>query len=253
MHKKEPNENNRLSFRTILFRGILRVIIIPTCVILLLTGTLIGIFHSKYLIEAHQAQTEMRAYLEKKYHQHFIIKNYRIEGGGFARRGGKVADAHREGSSYTFRVLEKDHRLYRDNYLSALYNEQEEKDLTKMVKKLSIPAVKYIPDITIAPDIADGIQGTPAFAEMLRKYGDHIIYEVSIVVVGDQVKEEDVQNVRKLMEYVQSKNPKSYAVRYVVNSRTEDARYVCQEYGDISEKAAQETSKDCFKKSKGRI
>ena len=211
MHEKEPDENNRLSFRTILFRGILRVIIIPTCVILLLTGTLIGIFHSKYLIEAHQAQTEMRAYLEKKYHQHFIIKNYRIEGGGFARRGGKVADAHREGSSYTFRVLEKDHRLYRDNYLSALYNEQEEKDLTKMVKKLSI------------------------------------------VVVGDQVKEEDVQNVRKLMEYAQSKNPKSYAVRYVVNSRTEDARYVCQEYGGMSEKTAQETSKDCFKKIKERI
>ena len=76
MHEKEPDENNRLSFRTILFRGILRVIIIPTCVILLLTGILIGIFHIKYLIEAHQAQTEMRAYLEKKYHQHFIIKNY---------------------------------------------------------------------------------------------------------------------------------------------------------------------------------
>ena len=54
----------------------------------------------------------------------------------------KLQSAHREGSSYTFRVLEKDHRLYRDNYLSALYNEQEEKDLTKMVKKLSNPAVK---------------------------------------------------------------------------------------------------------------
>lgn len=110
-----------------------------------------------------------------------------------------------------------------------------------------------MPDITIAPDVADGIQGMPAFAEMLRKYGDHIIYEVSIVVVGDQVKEEDVQNVRKLMEYVQSKNPRSYAVRYVVNSRTEDSRYICQEYGGISEKTAQETSKDCFKKSKGKI
>ena len=110
-----------------------------------------------------------------------------------------------------------------------------------------------MPDITIAPDVADEIQGTPAFAEMLRKYGDHIIYEVSIVVVGDQVKEEDVQNVRKLVKYVQSKNPKSYAVRYVVSSRTEDTRYVCQEYGGISEKAAQEASKDCFKKSKGRI
>ena len=81
MHKKKPSDNTKLSFRTILFRGILRVIIIPTCVILLLTGTLIGIFHIKYLVEAHQAQTEMRAYLEKKYHQHFIIKNYRIEGG----------------------------------------------------------------------------------------------------------------------------------------------------------------------------
>ena len=53
------------------------------------------------------------------------------------------------------------------------------------------------------------------------------------------------------MEYVQSKNPKSYAVRYVVSSRTEDTRYVCQEYGGISEKAAQETAKDCLKKSKG--
>ena len=66
MHKQKPNDNSKLSFRTILLRGILRVIIIPTCVMLLLIGTLIGIFHIKYLIEAHQAQAEMRAYLEKK-------------------------------------------------------------------------------------------------------------------------------------------------------------------------------------------
>jgi len=104
MHKKEPNENNRLSFRTILFRGILRVIIIPTCVMLLLIGTLIGIFHIKYLIEAHQAQTNERpGRLEKKAKRQETTAHRH---GGAIRNGPRqfVPDAHGGGSSYPFRV-----------------------------------------------------------------------------------------------------------------------------------------------------
>jgi len=52
MRKKKPSDNGRLSFRTIIFRGILYVIIIPTTIMLFLVGG----FYLKLDIEAGQAQ-----------------------------------------------------------------------------------------------------------------------------------------------------------------------------------------------------
>ena len=70
MSKKELNNNTKLSFRTILLRSILYVIIIPTAVIFLLVGG----FYLKAGIEANQAQATMKTYLQNKYNEEFIVE-----------------------------------------------------------------------------------------------------------------------------------------------------------------------------------
>ena len=69
MHKKKPSDNSKLSFRTILFRSILYVIIIPTVIMLVI----FGIFYTKSTIDDHIAQSHMQSYLKRKYGQEFIV------------------------------------------------------------------------------------------------------------------------------------------------------------------------------------
>ena len=70
MSKKELNNNTKLSFHTILLRGILYVIIIPTAVMFLLVGG----FYLKADVEANQAQATMKTYLQNKYNEEFIVE-----------------------------------------------------------------------------------------------------------------------------------------------------------------------------------
>ena len=83
MSKKKPNDNTKLGFRTILFRGVLYVIIIPTTIMLLLVGG----FYLKLDIEAGQAQATMKTYLHNKYKEEFIVEKPIRNGSGFAVRG----------------------------------------------------------------------------------------------------------------------------------------------------------------------
>ena len=61
MSNKKPNDNSKLSFRTILFRSILYVIIIPTGIMLVI----FGIFYTKSTIDDHIAQSHMQSYLKR--------------------------------------------------------------------------------------------------------------------------------------------------------------------------------------------
>ena len=70
MRNKKLGDNDKLSFRTILLRGILYVIIIPTTVMLFLVGG----FYLKLDIEAGQAQATMKTYLRNKYNEEFVVE-----------------------------------------------------------------------------------------------------------------------------------------------------------------------------------
>ena len=83
MHKQKPNDNSKLSFPTIIFRGILYVIIIPTTVMLFFVGG----FYLKLDIEAGQAQATMKTYLRNKYKEEFVVEKPIRNGSGFAVRG----------------------------------------------------------------------------------------------------------------------------------------------------------------------
>ena len=83
MCKKKLGDNGKLSFPTIIFRGILYVIIIPTTIMFLLVGG----FYLKLDIEASQAQVTMKTYLHNKYKEEFVVEKPIRTGSGFAVRG----------------------------------------------------------------------------------------------------------------------------------------------------------------------
>ena len=90
MHKQKPNDNTKLSFRTILFRGILYVIVVPTVIMLLFVGG----FYLKADIEANQAQATMKTYLHSKYGEEFIVERPEKNGSGLGVEGWFEATAY---------------------------------------------------------------------------------------------------------------------------------------------------------------
>ncbi len=258
MGKKRATKNKKSNSRDDAFGVIMRGVFYGFFIPLLVVVSIFGFMYIKNKIdssvEANNAQASMKEYLKSKYGQEFVVENYRIEGGGFAVEGYGVADAHREGSSYKFLVIKQkySHNRYRDTYLMTLYNEQEDKSITRLAKKVGLKNAKYETDISISPDVADIIRGTPTLSDMLAKHGDNVIYGVRIVKTGSAPEEKDIKNLKILADYARAKNPRSYAARYVINSGTENSRYLCQLYGGTSKKNSQDPSIKCFRKYEGR-
>lgn len=221
----------------------------PIAAILMTIGGLYLLSRQKPVNET----ARMKKYLEVKYDKKFIVENYRVQGVGLAVEGGGVADAYRESGSakFKFLVLEQG-SSYRDNYLSAFYNEQEDKSISEFVKKIGLENTRYITDITISPETADNIRGIPSLSEMLDKHGDAVDYGVYIIKTGNQPNDDDIDKLKSLIGYVKEKNPLKYSVRYVINSETEDSRYVCQYYGASEKERYKDSYIECFKNHEGR-
>ena len=138
MHKKKPSDNAKLGFRTILFRGVLYMIIIPTVIMLVI----FGIFYTKSTIDDHIAQSHMRSYLKRKYGQEFIVENYRIEGAGLGVDGVAKADAYAK-SDHTIRFMVKGFpgdspysNNYWDGYPDMIWAKYLKKDIDPMIKNV---------------------------------------------------------------------------------------------------------------------
>lgn len=108
-------------------------------------------------------------------------------------------------------------------------------------------------DISIDPEIADNTKNIPALSDMLSRHGINVTYGVYIIKTGNLPNQKDVENIKVLVEYVKSKNPSRYAVRYVINSRAENSRYLCHYYGGTGDNTdTKNLSVDCFTKYKGK-
>lgn len=162
-----------------LFR-ILYMIAIPVVTIAIIIGGL----YLKSDIEANNTQASMKEYLQNKYKREFVIEKPEYKGGGLAVEGGWVANASRKGSSSKFLVLEKG-SSYRDNCLSALYNEQEMNSLYRVIDTLGIKDYKYMADISINPKVADNTEGTPVLSDMLSQHGADVTYGVYVIKTGN--------------------------------------------------------------------
>ena len=241
------NDQPRPTMLKMTLRRILHIIIVLIVVI----AIVIGGFYIKFQLEVSSAQTSMKEYLHNKYNQEFIVEKPEYKGGGLAVEGSWTANAYKN-SDYKF-LVHKGRKSYSDTYLSAFYNEQEAGSLRKIISILGIENYRHTTDISIDSDIADNINDIPTLPEMLSRYGANIIYGVYIIKTGDLPNQDDVKNVKALVEYVKSKNPNRYAVRYVINSRTDDSRYLCHYYGGTDKSTnTKSLSKDCFIKYEGK-
>lgn len=241
------NDQPRPTMLKMTLRRILHIIIVLIVVI----AIVIGGFYIKFQLEVSSAQTSMKEYLHNKYNQEFIVEKPEYKGGGLAVEGSWTANAYKN-SDYKF-LVHKGRKFYSDTYLSAFYNEQEAGSLRKIISILGIENYRHTTDISIDSDIADNINDIPTLPEMLSRYGANIIYGVYIIKTGDLPNQDDVKNVKALVEYVKSKNPNRYAVRYVINSRTDDSRYLCHYYGGTDKITnTKNLSKDCFIKYEGK-
>ena len=138
MHKKKPSDNTKLGFRTILFRGVLYVIIIPAVIMLVI----FGIFYTKSTIDDHIAQSHMQSYLKRKYGQEFVVENYRIEGAGLGVDGVAKAEAYTK-SDHAFRFMVKGFpgdspysNNYWDGYPDMIWAKHLKKDIDPIIKNV---------------------------------------------------------------------------------------------------------------------
>lgn len=241
------NDQPRPTMLKMILRRILHIII----VLIIVVAVVIGGFYIKFQLEVSSAQAGMKEYLHNKYNQEFIVEKPEYKGGGLAVEGSWTANAYKN-SDYKF-LVHKGRKSYSDTYLSAFYNEQEAGSLRKIISILGIENYRHTTDISIDSDIADNINDIPTLPEMLSRYGANIIYGVYIIKIGDLPNQDDMKNVKALVEYVKSKNPNRYAVRYVINSRTDDSRYLCHYYGGTDKSTnTKNLSKDCFIKYEGK-
>ena len=132
-----------------------------------------------------------------------MVEKPEHKGGGLAVEGSWTANAYKN-SDYKF-LVHKGRKSYSDTYLSAFYNEQEAGSLRKIISILGIENYRHTTDISIDSDIADNINDIPTLPEMLSRYGANITYGVYVIKTGDLPNQDDMKNLKALVEYVKSK------------------------------------------------
>ena len=200
MHKQKPNDNSKLSFPTIIFRGILYVIIIPTTVMLLLVGG----FYLKLDIEAGQAQATMKTYLRNKYKEEFVVEKPIRNGSGFAVRGWFEAVAYPVANKkLLFKVMMSLSDPW-DDYVDTLWGMQEMARIKPMVDK--IIAGSYASTVDIATgEIGNAITDTkalPLFQEVAHKHSQSILYKLEVTAQNDASSLVHYERVKQLLQII---------------------------------------------------
>ena len=200
MHKKKLSNNGNLSFRTILFRGVLYMIIIPTVIMLVI----FGIFYTKSTIDDHIAQSHMQSYLKRKYGQEFIVENYRIEGAGLG-----VAYAK---SDHTIRFMVKGFpgdspysNNYWDGYPDMTWAKHLKKDIDPMIKNVfgadtSLASIEVYSIPAVSQRIGKEI---PLYRDAFQRFGKdiHVAVRIKSRVVHNDVAAQIYQIIVKLREF----------------------------------------------------
>lgn len=205
----------------------------------------------------NEKPTSMETYLKEKYNKEFIVENVRVEGEGFGVEGDLTGDAKSiDSEPLEFSVWEDPPGRYHDTYLDIFWSKQEKTDLDEYIKKLQIRPVRQGIDIHAYP-FTNTLTGIPALKDMLKENSKKIIYGVVVVFEGDGVTDQDMRNLRSLINYAKSNNAANNAVRYVINSKERDSRYFCQYYGGDANGPREDLAEEkyiasCFKYSTGR-
>ena len=180
MSNKKPSDNSKLSFRTILLRGILYVIIVPTAVIFLLVGG----FYLKLCAEASQAQAAMKTYLHSKYGEEFIVERPEKNGSGLGVEGWFEATAYPKNHTDIRFIVMLSSSGKHDGYAGAVWSKEETDRLKPIIQRIFSKDVVY--SVTIQSSMTlqtkdiqvDGV--IPRFAQAAAQYKQQIPYNITI-------------------------------------------------------------------------
>ncbi len=101
--------------------------------------------------------------------------------------------------------------------------------------------------------MSDKLSNITNLKKILEENGREVTYGVVVKVKGEELNAANIDDVIKLIEYVEHKSNGNYTVRYVINSNMTDSRYYCQYYGNAGSVIGQRQQiTDCFKRSAGR-
>ena len=198
MHKQKPNDNSKLSFPTIVFRGVLYVIIIPTTIMLLLVSG----FYLKLDIEAGQAQATMKTYLRNKYKEEFVVEKPIRNGSGFAVRGWFEAVAYPVANKkLPFKVMMSLSDPW-DDYVDTLWGMQEMARIKPMVDKIMTGSYVFTVDIATGK-IGNAVTDTkalPLFQEVAHKQS--ILYKLEVTAQNDASSLMHYERVKQLLQII---------------------------------------------------
>ncbi len=204
-------------------------------------------------------QSSMTKYLEDKYGKEFVVENIRREGQGIGVDGDVVGDATSKDNGIEFRITDGPEGSYSDTYLTKLWSKQEDPEFSHYLENISLRPIRYNAHVLAPLKYMSTLDHVPSLEEALKvNDGKEVTYGVVTIFKGEQVTDRDKANLQKLIEYVRSKNPMSYSVRYVINSQKEDKNWRCQYYGGETRKASrgdlteEQYVNQCFVQTSGR-
>lgn len=129
---------------------------------------------------------QMQEYLENKYGEEFVVKNYRVEGSGLGVEGDPTADAYpKKDASLKFEVWDRghykdDHHAYSDEYVGALWQREEYENLKPLMQKVFNTLPSYNVKINTTARLDNVVKSSIGLKEGLEKYGHKISITISI-------------------------------------------------------------------------
>lgn len=110
--------------------------------------------------------------------------------------------------------------------MNVTWNTYEAYGLKTYLDNNNIRTEKQYIDIGLDNSLGDKLKGVPTLKSVIETNGNDVMYGVVVVLSGEQVTDKDKLYFYKVVDYARSKNNLNYSVRYVINSRTNDSRYM---------------------------
>ena len=193
----------------------------------------------------------MEHYLKGCYGKDFKVSNVRKVGYGIGVKGTILADAElKDGGTEKFMIRRWGETGYLDEYPSTIYNNRERPELDKFIRGLSVKPSRYSVGININPAIYNEVRDVPKLVNLLKDYAKEVDYSVKVIVQGDLPANNNINDIKKLASYTALKNPKKSSVGYVIDSKGDTYRCICQHYNESSSTSIQVNEK-CFTRSEG--
>ena len=148
---------------------------------------IVGWLYLKTDIEASSVQSSMKEYLQKKYHQAFVVEKPSRKGGGFAVEGYMEAVAHpKDNSSIKFEVKKSSSDIW-DGYADKVWSAEETRRIKQRLDEIMSEA-DYEYHVEIGSYLARGDikYPLPDLDSFISKHNKSVLYTLKVDSSGSK-------------------------------------------------------------------